>query len=160
MNTEMENNLFENLMTKLPCHVIFQNIIPYTYSPQSKELCRDIQSFCNTKNKLYDIYECRWGHIDDESEIAWLENDMIRFMNDDIATMLGYTVNHVNRFRRLFQFSDKSDGVIIDAMVKIHRNKYGKYQNDYIIRCVSCMLGVLTCDERVKLMSFLNDVVQ
>lgn len=32
-------------MDKIPIDIIRENIIPYTYTPQPKELCKDIRSF-------------------------------------------------------------------------------------------------------------------
>jgi hypothetical protein len=157
VNKIMENNTFEKLIHKIPSDVIRENILPYTYKPQPKELCEDIQSFFYTRNVLYYIYQCRYGDNEYESEIAWLENDIIRFMNDDIATMFGYSENHINKFRRLYIFHDKSDHVIINGINTMYKNKSDKYENEHIIRCISCMLAILTCNERIKLMEFLKD---
>jgi hypothetical protein len=159
-NNTMENNTFEKLIQKIPSEVLRENILPYTYLTQSKELCEDIQSFFYTRNVLYYMYECRYGDNEYESEIAWLENDIIRFMNDDIATMFGYSENHINKFRRLYIFHDKSDHIIINGINTMYKYKCKchKYQNQYIIRCISCMLGILKCNERSKLIEFLKDL--
>ena len=44
-NRIVNNNTFEKLIQKIPSDVIRENILPYTYKPQPKELCQDIQSF-------------------------------------------------------------------------------------------------------------------
>ena len=42
-------------MHRLPFDIIREHIIPYTYKPQPKSLCRDIETFVAVKNALYDI---------------------------------------------------------------------------------------------------------
>ena len=54
-NRIVNNNTFEKLIQKIPSDVIRENILPYTYKPQPKELCQDIQSFFYTKSVLYYI---------------------------------------------------------------------------------------------------------
>ena len=41
--------------------------------------------------------------------MGWLSNNICRFLNDDIATMYGYSPRFINIFRRPIQNKIKSD---------------------------------------------------
>jgi len=41
---------------RLPSEIIREHIMPYTYSPQSSELCLDVRSFVETRKKLFCYY--------------------------------------------------------------------------------------------------------
>ena len=78
-------------MDKLPIDIIREEIIPYTYTPQPKELCKDIRSFYNIRDYLCKLYYDRWFHTfhyEENADLNWLDNDICRFFNDDIATNL------------------------------------------------------------------------
>jgi len=142
---------FCNLLKTLPDDIIRENIIPYTLECQPKHLCDDIKSYYLAKTYLYDLYYNRWKHIfyyEDNADINWLSNDMLGFFNENIATMNGYTDNHLKKWRRLFFFQDKSDLVIIDFL-----NNY-KCRN--CIKDVNLQLGVLTQTEREELIEFVK----
>jgi hypothetical protein len=131
------------LIKTLPDDIIREHIIPYTFQIQSKYLCDDIKSYNSVKTHLYELYYNRWKHTfyyEDNADINWLYNDIVAFFNENIATMNGYTVNHLKKWRRLFIFHDKSDLVIIDFL-----NKY-KHRN--CIKDVNLHIGVLTNFER------------
>lgn len=142
----------EKLFKRLPCDIVRENILPYTYLTQSKEHCQDIRDFVFTRNLLSMLYKYRWGDIDGEDELMWLENDIIRYMNNDIATMYNYTQGHMDKYRRLFMFHDTSDQVVY-RFIDVIMNKRGD-----VFRCISTMLGVLTCNERCSLVSFVSQL--
>ena len=75
-------------MKKIPVHVIIENIIPFTYKVQSKELCEDIQSFSTTLNEIKDIYKAHHRFLG-ENEIwqQWLVNDIATFINQGTPTI-------------------------------------------------------------------------
>lgn len=86
-------------MHRLPFDIIREHIIPYTYKPQPKSLCRDIETFVAVKNALYDIYDC--GYIG-----STLNYDML------MLTVNGFFVEHMcpkrmNRtMRTMFMMND------------------------------------------------------
>ena len=96
----------KNYIALLPNELV-SKIISYTYSPQSKELCQDVQSYKKTETYLKNIY--REDFHDEEEAMGWLANNICRFLNDDIATMYGYSPRFINIFRRPIQNKIKSD---------------------------------------------------
>ena len=42
---------------RLPDDIIREYILPYTYQPQSPELCKDIQTYYTTLQELSDVYK-------------------------------------------------------------------------------------------------------
>jgi hypothetical protein len=74
-------------MNKLPEDIIFNCIIPYTYSPQSKELLNDIRSFINTLEIISTIYYNEWiiHYKEEEPEDKnWLINDILNYLKKDL----------------------------------------------------------------------------
>jgi len=70
---------------KLPFEVVFNHIIPYTYSPQPKILLEDIRDYVYTFNLISSVYYNRWivfwGEEENEDK-HWLCNDIYRFVDD------------------------------------------------------------------------------
>ena len=135
-------------MSTLPTDVIRENIIPYVHESQSEELREDIHSFFITRDLLLDVYNERYKIMGEVKE--WLQNDIIRFMNDDIATMFGYTHGHLNKFRRMFSLKDKSDKVIQHHIKSL-------VMSANIMRSIHNQIGTMTCLEREKLISFVEN---
>jgi hypothetical protein len=132
-------------MQKLPEDVIRECIIPYTYKPQSHTLCNDIRSFYNTYNGIREIYQLAYP-LDDESN-EWLSNDIVRYLNNDFATMYGYRMFYLNVYRRIFINHQKNTDEIIECIKKTEKNNY---PNDIKIH-----IGLLTPNERSNLEDFL-----
>lgn len=140
-----------NLLKILPDDIIRENIIPYTLQIQPRHLCDDIKSFFLVKNCLYELYYNRWKHTfyyEDNADINWLCNDMLGFFNDNIATIHGYTINHLKKWKRLFIFHDKSDLVIIDFL--------NKYRDRNCFKEVNVLIGILTHIEREQFIELIN----
>ena len=95
-------------MQKIPIHVIIENIIPFTYKVESKELCEDIQTFSTTLSEIKNIYKVHHRFLG-ENEIwqQWLVNDIATFINQGTPTIYGYTDNCLEKYRRLFILKDK-----------------------------------------------------
>jgi hypothetical protein len=138
-------------MDKLPIDIIRQEIIPYTYQPQSKHLCRDIRSFYNTRDYLCKLYHDRWFHsleYEQNADLNWLDNDIIRFVNDDIATMLGYTENCLNKFKRNYSLNNKNQKQIYYYITK------NILQCDDPKYAINIQIGILNFEERIQLVDF------
>ena len=137
-------------LQKLPIDIIREHIIPYTYKKQEKILTNDIKSFYETREYLLKLYHEYWKDIDNHYD--WLTNDILRFMNDDVASMYGYTENHYSYYRRMPVFQDKSDSFIYT---------YG-HEMDNIkgsIGGINIRLGFLIPRERKDLIDFLEQLL-
>ena len=133
-------------LQKLPDDIIRECIIPYTYQPQSPLLCADIRSFYNTYHNMCEIYSLAYPLHNENKES--LSNDIVRFLNDDFATMYGYRKFYINVYRRHFMNRDKDIDTIIGCIQKTET----KIPNDIQIH-----IGILTPQERLKLEDFLMD---
>jgi hypothetical protein len=112
-------------MNKLPEDIIFNCIIPYTYSTQSKELLNDIRSFTNTLEIISIIYYNEWiiHYQEPEPEDRnWLINDIFNYLkkksysvsalflqNPNIVKLWYrlYSINSINTNFRLERILDK-----------------------------------------------------
>ena len=90
------------LVQKLPYDIV-QQIIPYTYQPQTKSILYDIQHYLNTKSKLILLYKEYWVDYIGEQEPNhkyWFINDLFSFANENKVTMYGYVPHFYNIFYR------------------------------------------------------------
>ena len=132
---------------KLPIDIIRENIIPYTYNPQSKELINDIHSFDKTKKVLQELYYLRWKdtfEYEKEADLNWLENDINRFFNEDQATMYGYKNNCLKKYQRLYILEQKQ----LETTIK-YISKRRKPQQS-----INIQLGLLFPEERNRFIDF------
>ena len=142
-----------NIFRRLPKEIIREHILPYSYCPQSDSLCKDINTFYTTKRIVKELYETIYADfIDTEDDpMNWLDNDITRFMNNDIATMNGYTHRYLDIWSRLYYFSDKSDEVI--QTITSHIDHRGNVKTNINIK-----LGLMNNKERRMLMTFLYSI--
>ena len=142
-------------MERIPIDVIRENIIPYTYNIQSKELCHDIISYSNTKKYLLELYFNRWNHAyyyEKNADINWLENDIFRFLNDDVALLQGLTSNMKKYLRRFYKLRNRrNENNFIENFVPalLSHNKSPTFY-------INLSLGMLNKEEREYLVNFLN----
>jgi hypothetical protein len=132
---------------KLPIEIIRENIIPYTYKLQSKELTHDIQSFNKTKKVLKEIYYIRWKdtfEYETDADLNWLDNDITRFYNEDQATMYGYKNNCIKKYKRLFILEKKQLETTIKYISKRRKAK----------QSINIQLGLLFPEERNRFIKF------
>lgn len=135
------------MLNRLPIEIIREHIIPYTYNPQPEKLCEDIRSFHCVHEHLYEVYYKRWENIEPGEYINWLENDIIRFLNNDKATMWGYVENYLEKLSRLYLLKDKTK----KAVRQYIHTKIMHFEAKYAIKT---FLGLLTPDERLELVNF------
>ena len=148
-------------MEKIPIDVIRENIIPYTYNTQRKDLCDDIISFSNTKKYLLELYFNRWNHTfyyEENAHLNWLENDIFRFLNDDIALITGLTSNMKKYLRRFYKLRNKNENHFIYYCSKNFLPSKLK-QNTNPIFYINFSLGMLNKDERIILVNFLKGLI-
>ena len=141
-------------MDTLPIEIIREHIAPYTYCPQSKELCQDIKSFINVRDYLHKLYYERWKfslEYEENADKNWLDNDIGRFMNEDQATMLGYVDSNINKYSRMFKLFNKNSKEIRCFIEKtLHSNN--------VVYSINVQLGILNCYERIELIDFVHSL--
>jgi F0F1-type ATP synthase delta subunit len=137
-----------NILKKLRLlESIFMNIISYTYQVQDKKLIEDIKHNYESKKHIYEIYRNIWivemNEVEPEDK-EWLINDLYRYANDDIATMLGYIVKFYNIF-----FRNKYLKTVKDI------NKYiiNLEEEKNIIKEINIFWGLFTIEERNEFIS-------
>ena len=139
-------------MNRLPIEVIREHILPFTYNPQPKEICDDIKSFFNIRKHLCKMYYDRWKdtfEYEENADYNWLENDILRFYNNDIALMNGVHIDYINRYKRLFMLNDKGREDI-NHLIRL----YLRYDSKQM---VNRLLGILTSKERIDLVDFVEN---
>lgn len=136
----------QELIKKIPEEIIRENIIPYTYQKQPEILCEDIKSFFKYKALLLKLYidNC----IDKDEYREWLGNDISRYMNNDVAIMLGYLDQNIYRYSLLFKNRNKVREEIIKYMHYIEREIP-------VERSINIQLCILNQYEREELKKFI-----
>lgn len=135
-------------INKLPLDILFI-IIPYTYKPQSKELCLDIINFHNVRKIIVKQYSERYDNtIDDKYD--WISNDVTRFMNKDLPTLFcGYHQCYVDKICRLFLMKDKNKEETTNFIIKLVDKKSVKFETNLRI-------ALLKPKERDLLVNFMR----
>ena len=142
-------------MNNLPIDIIREHILPYTYQPQPKELCRDIISFNNSKLYLKKMYYERWKdsfYYEESADVNWLDNDLGRFFNDDRATMLGFTDNCIAKYSRIFGLKNSNRKTVSNYI-----NNHTGYGSN-VLDSINIQIGILTPKEREEFISFSNSL--
>jgi hypothetical protein len=129
----MQNfNELQKYVRNLPSDI--QNyILSYTYSPQSKPLVDDICHFFESRKFIHKLYYDRWHHeypYEPDADHNWFDNDLIGYMNENQATMVGYTKRMYNIFYRHYGIYSK-----------IHRINPLGYDENLLRRHLSRLIG-------------------
>jgi len=137
-----------NILKKLRLpESIFMNIISYTYQVQDKKLIEDIKHNYESKKDIYELYRNIWivemNEVEPEDK-EWLINDLYRYANDDIATMLGHVVKFYNIFFRNKYLKTVKD--INKYIIKLEEEKN-------IIKEINIFWGLFTIEERNEFIS-------
>lgn len=135
---------------QLPIDVIREHILPYTYEPQSQELCEDIRNYYEVSNHLSEKYQQIYkdGYTNEDKE--WLLNDIERFMNEDKPTMFGYVEFYIQFFQRIYMLQNATRDQVIEFL------KSPKYYP--FTREIYRNIGFMKPYERDKLKSFLATI--
>ena len=135
-------------INKLPLDILFI-IIPYTYKPQSKELCLDIINFHNVRKIIVKQYSERYDNTID-NKYDWISNDVTRFMNKDLPTLFcGYHQCYVDKICRLFLMKDKNKEETTNFIIKLVDNKSVTFETNLRI-------ALLKPKERDLLVNFMR----
>jgi hypothetical protein len=73
---------------RLPMELIYI-ILRYTYQPQQTSLLEDVKNYSKSLLEIKDVYYNNWFQIEPGEHLNWLENDIIRYANNDRLTNLG-----------------------------------------------------------------------
>lgn len=137
----------ETQIKRLP-EEIKNYIISYSYNVQPIELLEDIRNFVEKKLEIIIIFNNYWiiefnGY--EGEDIDWIENDLIRFINNDIPTGHHIDVDSISIFRRFFMIFSKSfENDDLENKIRYSFNMIRKTTR------VNFFLGILTPKEREK----------
>jgi hypothetical protein len=100
----------EKYLAMMPRDIVRDKIIPMTYCPQPTKLLKDISSYYETMSRVQALYREKWPpdiFVGEESYLAWLSNDICRFLNEDRPTCEGIIASYKKVFRRLYMNRNK-----------------------------------------------------
>jgi hypothetical protein len=116
-------------------------------NPISKELDADIINYKDAKDTIIAEYEKKGYDYDTDGMFYiyyQIENDLIRFFNDDVATNELITDNNISKLERILSIKNKlnknKDNVINCLM--------NAMDNLNVISRINILIGALTCEER------------
>ena len=135
-------------MNSIPTEIVRNYILPFTYCIQPIQLREDILSYHKTIENVKDIYHQKFPPeiytLEEESDLAWLSNDICRFLNNEQPMMYGIVDFYKTVFQRLYRNQKKSlKEVIIPNSMEDNFND------------IKVSIGLLTPKERLKLEKFL-----
>jgi len=134
-------NKMENLDVKismLPIEII-KIILSFTYNFQPKCLLNDIKQFSVIKSELFCMYQTIWH--DEYGD--WIINDIISYVNNYQATMIGY---HDKFYNILWRRIGMKTNLQIDNYFEIIETKS-------VFSQINILLGLLTVEERNEFMT-------
>lgn len=126
-------------------------ILEFYYQNQSDVLCEDIKSFVTTRDLLIKNYKAYWYVHTDENHLDWLANDITAYMNDCQATMNGYTQNHIEKWKRLFYFKNKSNDDIYNKTISTEIK---------VIQDICTRIGIMSPQERKDCINYMTDLYE
>ncbi len=116
-------------------------------NPISKDLEADIIDYKDAKETIIAEYEKK-GYDYDIDGLFYIyyqiENDLIRFFNDDVATNDLITENNISKLERILSIKNKleknKDNVITSLM--------NSNDNLKLFSRINILIGAMTCEER------------
>lgn len=124
-------------MNTLPKEIILHHIIPYTYSPQPKNLLEDIRNFSYTLNLISNIYYNRWivfFHGDNPQDRNWLINDIHRFINQ-------FNISILEFWNRKFKINN-------NLSIGTYLSLFSKYNKTPVESQIRIYWSIFTIEER------------
>jgi hypothetical protein len=116
-------------------------------NPINKDLEADIIDYKDARETIIAEYEKKGYDYDIEGMFYiyyQIENDLIRFFNDDVATNDLITENNISKLERILSIKNKleknKDNVITSLM--------NSNDNLNVISHINILIGAMTCEER------------
>ena len=116
-------------------------------NPINKDLEADIIDYKDARETIIAEYEKKGYDYDIEGMFYiyyQIENDLIRFFNDDVATNDLITENNISKLERILSIKNKleknKDNVITSLM--------NGNDNLNVISRINILIGAMTCEER------------
>lgn len=127
------------------CEDLKNKILSKVRNPQNKNLLEDITNYKKSKICIFENYE-KYGYdynIDNEFFIYYaIENDLLRYYNDDVGILYGITETNIEKLERILSIKNK---------MKLDKLIVTKLMNGNTISAnsrINILLGALTLDER------------
>tara|TARA_B110001450_G_scaffold78018_1_gene74123 strand:+ start:57 stop:509 length:453 start_codon:yes stop_codon:yes gene_type:complete len=115
--------------------------------PQNKNLLEDIIDFKKSKDKIFEIYLNKGYDYDINNEFYiyyQIENDLMRYYNDDVAMMNGITETNIEKLERILCINEK--------MKKSSKSQIATeimYKNNINVNMrINMLIGCLRINER------------
>jgi len=113
---------------------------------KDKKLLEDIRNYQVTKKKIFYIYLEKGYENDINNEFYVyfkIENDLIRYYNDNIPTMYGITENNIEKLERILSIKGKME----KKKEEVATNLMSRNKIDVNSR-INILLGALKIEER------------
>jgi hypothetical protein len=124
-------------------------IISKIKHPISKDLDADIVNYKKFKDDMIDKY-VKKGYDYDIDGMFYInyqiENDLLRFFNDDVATMECITDNNIKKLERILSIKNKLE----KNKESVTNRLINSSDNINTISRINILIGALTCEEREK----------
>ena len=115
--------------------------------PISKELDADIINYKDTKATIIAEYEKKGYDYEIEGNFYiyyQIENDLIRFFNDDVATMDLITENNIRKLERILSIKNKLEKNKKNVITSLMNSN----DNLKLVSRINILIGTMTCEER------------
>lgn len=115
--------------------------------PISKELDADIINYKDTKATIIAEYEKKGYDYEIEGDFYiyyQIENDLIRFFNDDVATMDLITENNIRKLERILSIKNKLEKNKNNVITSLMNSN----DNLKLVSRINILIGTMTCEER------------
>ena len=115
--------------------------------PINKDLEADIIDYKDTKATIIAEYEKKGYDYEIEGDFYiyyQIENDLIRFFNDDVATMDLITENNIRKLERILSIKNKLEKNKNNVITSLMNSN----DNLKLVSRINILIGTMTCEER------------
>lgn len=130
-------------------------ILSKVRNPQPINLQKDIINYKISKDKIFNKYIEKGYDYDINNEFYiyyQIENDLLRYYNDDVATMYGLTERNIEKLERILSIKinmEKSGKALVGTNI-MHKN------NINVNMRINMLIGCLRINEREEFISCLK----
>lgn len=125
-------------INKLPFDIIINNILPYTYELQNKNLLEDIKNFYINYNIIKNVYTYN------QSPIIIL-NDLLVFCNDNNNNNYNISKKFYNIISRHYMLIHKNKNQLTNYIYRLFDDNYDE---EVIVQKIKFIYGLLTNIQR------------